>query len=61
VHAKVLVGNLKRQRPFGRPRLGWEDNTKVPEGVNWINVAEVRDRPAVSPREHNSEPLHSIK
>jgi len=29
VHAKVLVGNSKCQRPFGRPRLGWEDNVKV--------------------------------
>jgi len=33
VHVKVLVGNSKRQRPFGRSRLGWEDNIKVPEGV----------------------------
>jgi hypothetical protein len=29
VHAKVLAGNSKRQRPFGRPRLEWEDNFKV--------------------------------
>ena len=61
MHAKVLVGNSKRQRPFGRPRLRWEDDIKVPEGVNWINVAEVRDRPAVSPCERSDEPLHSIK
>ena len=33
MHVKVLVGNSKRQRPFGRSRLGWEDNIKVPEGV----------------------------
>jgi len=61
VHAKVSVGNSKRQRPFGRPRLGWEDNTKVPEGVNRINVAEVRDRPALSPCGHSNDPMRSIK
>jgi hypothetical protein len=61
VHVKVLMGNSKHQRPFGRPTLGWEDNIKVLEGVKWINVVEVRDRPAVSPCEHSNEPLHSIK
>jgi hypothetical protein len=43
------------------PRLGWEDNVKVPEGVKWIKVAEVRDRPVVSPCEHSSEFLPPIK
>ena len=29
MHGKVLVGNSKCQRPFGRPGLGWEGNIKV--------------------------------
>ena len=25
----VLVGNLERKRPIGRPRYRWEDNIKM--------------------------------
>ena len=41
-------GNLRR--PFGRPRHRWEDNIKMDlqevgcEGMDWINVAQDRDR-----------------
>jgi len=26
---RVLVGKPERKRPLGRPRLRWEDNTKM--------------------------------
>ena len=44
-----LVGIL-RERPFGRPRLKWEDNNKmdlhevVYGGMDWIKLALDRDR-----------------
>jgi len=41
---KVLVG-----RPHGRPRCGWQDNNKmdlkeVGGGMDWIALAQHRDR-----------------
>jgi hypothetical protein len=47
---KILVGKPKGKRPFGRPRRIWEDNIKMDlrgigfEGVNWIHLAQDRDR-----------------
>ena len=47
---RVLVGKPEGKRPFGRPRLRWEDNIKKNlqeigcEGMGWIELAEDRDR-----------------
>jgi hypothetical protein len=47
---KVLVGNPEGRRPLGRPRLRWEDNTKMDlqemgcGGTEWIYLARDRDR-----------------
>jgi hypothetical protein len=42
-------GRAERRRPLGRPRRKWEDNIKmdlqeVGWGVNWIELAQDRDR-----------------
>jgi hypothetical protein len=45
---RVLVGP-KGNRPLGRPRWGWEDNTKIYiqgvglGGMDWISLAQDRD------------------
>jgi len=45
-----LLNNVYRKRLLGRPRRRWEDNTKVDlqevewVGMDWINLAKVRDR-----------------
>jgi hypothetical protein len=48
---RVLVEKPEEQRPFGRPRLRWEDNIKVDlqevrcGGMDWIDLAQDnRDR-----------------
>ena len=47
---RLLVGKPEGKRPFGRPRLRWEDNIKMDlqevgcGGVDWIELAQVRDR-----------------
>jgi hypothetical protein len=47
---KILVGKLEAKRRLGRPRRRWENNIKMDfgggglEGVNWILLAEDRDR-----------------
>jgi hypothetical protein len=47
---KVSVGKPVRNKPLGRPRRRWEDNIKMDlqevgcEGMNWIDVAQNRDR-----------------
>ena len=47
---RVLVGKPEGKRPFGRPRLRWEDNIKmdlreVGGGCGeWIELAQDRDR-----------------
>jgi hypothetical protein len=47
---KVLVGRPKGKRTLGRPRHRWKDDIKIDlqemgwEGVDWIGVAEDRDR-----------------
>jgi len=44
------VGKLEGKSPLGRPKRSWEDNIKMDlqewevRGVNWIELAEVRDR-----------------
>jgi hypothetical protein len=47
---RVLVGKPEGNRPLGRPRCRWEDNTKmglqevVCGGLGWIGLAQNRDR-----------------
>jgi hypothetical protein len=47
---RVLVGKPEGKRPLWRPRLRWEDNSKmdlqkvVCAGVDWIELAQDRDR-----------------
>ena len=46
---RVWVGKPEGKRPFGRHRLRWEDNIKWmfkkwDERMNWVDVAQVRDR-----------------
>ena len=47
---RVLVGNLERRRPLGRPRPRWVDNImmdlyEVGCGyMGWIGLAQDRDR-----------------
>jgi hypothetical protein len=47
---RVLVGRPEEKRPLGRPRRRWEGNIKMDlqevecEGVDWIDVAQDRDR-----------------
>jgi hypothetical protein len=47
---RVLVGKPDGKRPLGRPRRGWEDNSKIDfkevgwEGVGWSYLAEGKDK-----------------
>jgi len=47
---RVLVGKPEGKRPFGRPRLRWEDNIKMDlqevgvGGTDWIDLAHDRDK-----------------
>ena len=47
---RVLVGKPEGNKPLGRPRRWWEDNTKVDlqevvcEVMDWIELAQDRDR-----------------
>jgi hypothetical protein len=47
---KVLVGNPKGKRPFGRPRRRWEDGIRMDlreiglGRVDWIRLAQDRDQ-----------------
>jgi hypothetical protein len=43
------MGQTDGRRPFGRPRLRWDDNIKLflqefGWGIDWIDLAEDRDR-----------------
>jgi hypothetical protein len=40
---KIFVGKPEGKRPLERPGRRWEDTTKM-EGVNWIYLAQDRDR-----------------
>ena len=47
---RVLVGKPEGERPLGRPRHSWEDNTKMDlqevggGHMDWIELAQDRDR-----------------
>ena len=47
---RVLVGKPEGRRPFGRPRLRWEDNIKMDlqevggDCGDWMEFAQHRDR-----------------
>jgi hypothetical protein len=47
---KVLIGRPEGNRPLGRPRRSWENNTKMDlreigiDGANWIRLAQDRVR-----------------
>jgi hypothetical protein len=45
---RALVGKPEGRRSLGRPRRRWEDNIRILEkwdgDVNWINLAQDRDR-----------------
>jgi hypothetical protein len=47
---RVLVGKHEGKRLLGRPRCGWEDNSKLDlqevgcGGMIWIELAQDRDR-----------------
>jgi hypothetical protein len=49
-HTKFFVGKSEGKRPLGRHGHKWEDIIKIDiveigwENVNWINVAESRDK-----------------
>ncbi|KAJ4434432.1 hypothetical protein ANN_22994 [Periplaneta americana] len=57
----VLVGRPKGKRHLRRPRCRWEDNIKMDlmeeyDGMDWINVAQVRDRWLAYVRVNNEPP-----
>ena len=47
---RVLVGKPEARRPFGWPRLRWEDNIKKYlrdvgwRSMDWVDLAQDRDR-----------------
>ena len=47
---RVLVGKPEGKRLLGRPRRGWEDNSKMDleevgcGGMDWIELVQDRDR-----------------
>jgi hypothetical protein len=47
---RILVGKPEGQRPLGRPRRRWEDNTEMDlreigwSGMNLIDLAQDRDQ-----------------
>jgi hypothetical protein len=59
---RVLVGKPEGKRPFGRPRLRWEDNIKMDlqevecGGMDWIELTQV-----AGTCEYGNEPSGSIK
>ena len=59
------MGKSEGNRPIGRPRCSWEDNTKIhlqdvgSADVDWIELAQDRDRWRVLVNANN-EPLGCI-
>jgi hypothetical protein len=47
---RVSVGKPERKRPLGKPKLRWEDNTKMDlqevgwGGMDWTELAQDRNR-----------------
>jgi hypothetical protein len=41
---RLLMGKPEGKRPLGRPRRRWVDNIRIDLDVNWIGLAEDRDR-----------------
>ena len=41
---RVLVGKPEGRKPLGKRRSGWEDNIKMDEETDWIDLAQNRDR-----------------
>jgi hypothetical protein len=41
---RVLVGKPEGKRPLVRPRPRWKDIIKMIWGMDWINLAQDRDR-----------------
>jgi hypothetical protein len=43
---RILVGQLNRKRPLGRPRRKWVDNIKIDlreigwNGIDWLHLAQ---------------------
>jgi hypothetical protein len=66
VHTFWLVGKPE-WRPLGRPSRRWEDNIKKDlmeigfGDVDWIHLAQDRDRWRVLSCEHGDKPSGSIK
>jgi hypothetical protein len=64
---RVLVGKPGGMRSVGRPRRGWEDNIKMDlqevgcGGIDWIELAQYRDRWRAGTCESGNEPSGSIK
>jgi hypothetical protein len=64
---RVLVGKSKRKRPLRRPRLRWEDNIKMDRqevrwvGMEWIDLAQNRDRQVAGNCKCGDEPSGSIQ
>jgi hypothetical protein len=46
---RILIRELERKRPLGRPRYRWEDKIRMElremgwEGLDWIHLAQDRD------------------
>jgi hypothetical protein len=63
----ILVGRPEGRRPLGRHRHRWEDNIKMYlretgfGDVDWIHLAQDKDRDRIGSCEHGDEPLGSIK
>jgi hypothetical protein len=41
---RVSVGKPEGKRPLGRPKRRWKDGKRLPGGVEWIHLAQDRDR-----------------
>jgi hypothetical protein len=64
---RVLVGISEGRRPLGRPRRKWEDNIKMNlkrrelGGMDWIDLADERDRCHIPPQNGHLHSHHSVK